>query len=224
MNMKRKTDRPQGKAPNDAGTATLREEPGSSRERILADVMVEGTLANAHVMATFAKPTMGELHLAECIRALDDKTRAVNRGDLSSAEAVLIEQATALNAIFAEFARRSALNMGAYINAADRYMRLALKAQSQCRATLETLATIKAGPAIFARQANIAHGPQQVNNGVSGPARAGARAGEMAIAKTELLGVSDGERLDTGAASSPGRSDPALETVGTIDGAANRRR
>ena len=41
-----------------------------------------------------------------------------------------------------------------------------LSAQGQCRATLETLATIKNGPAGFAREANIAHGPQQVNNGV----------------------------------------------------------
>jgi len=224
MNTKRKTDKPATKAPNDAGKVILREETGKTRERILADVTAEGTLANAHVMATFAKPTMGELHLAECVHALRDKTRAVNRGDLSSAESMLIEQAAALNAIFSELARRSALNMGEYINAADRYMRLALKAQSQCRATLETLATIKAGPAIFARQANVAvNGPQQVNNGVSGPERAGARAGETESAKTELLGASDGERLDTGTASAPGRGNPALATVGQIDGAENGR-
>jgi hypothetical protein len=37
---------------------------------------------------------------------------------------------------------------------------LALKAQSQCRATLETLAAIKnPQPVAFVRQANIAHGP-----------------------------------------------------------------
>jgi hypothetical protein len=42
-------------------------------------------------------------------------------------------------------------------------MRMALKAQSQCRQTLETLATIKNPPVVFARQANIAQGPQQVN-------------------------------------------------------------
>ena len=55
-------------------------------------------------------------------------------------------------------------------------MRMALKAQSQCRATLETLATIKNPPAVFARQANIAQGPQQVNNGMmpAGEPRAGA--------------------------------------------------
>jgi len=44
-------------------------------------------------------------------------------------------------------------------------MRLALRAQSQCRATLETLAVIKNPTTVaYVRQANIANGPQQVNN------------------------------------------------------------
>lgn len=34
------------------------------------------------------------------------------------------------------------------------------KAQSQCRATLETLAAIKNPPVIYAKQANISNGPQ----------------------------------------------------------------
>lgn len=186
MTTKRKTS----KTTNDAGTVILHDEPGKTRERILADLTAEGAFANAHVMATFAKPTMGELHLAECIHALRDKAKAVNRGDLSSAEAMLIEQATALNAIFGELSRRAALNMGQYLDTADRYMRLALKAQTQCRATLETLATIKAGPVVIARQANIAHGPQQVNNGL---APSDARAGETESANTELLDSSNAE-------------------------------
>ena len=46
-------------------------------------------------------------------------------------------------------------------------MRMAMKAQNQCRMTLETLATIKNPPVVFARQANINNGgQQQVNNGV----------------------------------------------------------
>lgn len=225
MTTKRKTTKPTTPTTSDAGTIVLTEQPGKTHERILADVTADGTLSNAHTLATFAKPTMGELQLAECVHALRDKTRAVNRGDLSAAEAMLMEQAAALNAIFGELARRSALNLGEYMDAADRYMRLALKAQTQCRATLETLATIKNPPTVFARQANIAHGPQQVNNGVSGPERAGARthAGETDSAKTELLGASDGERLDTGATSASGRGNPPLETVGAIDGTAYRR-
>ena len=55
------------------------------------------------------------------------------------------------------------------------YLRLALKAQSQCRATLATLAAVKnPQPVAFVRQANIAHGPQQVNNAAAAEAsRAG---------------------------------------------------
>lgn len=43
-------------------------------------------------------------------------------------------------------------------------MRMALRAQNQARATAETLAAVKNPTVVFARQANIAHGPQQVNN------------------------------------------------------------
>jgi hypothetical protein len=42
---------------------------------------------------------------------------------------------------------------------------IAFRAQSQCRATLATLAAIKNPTSeAFVNQANIAHGPQQVNN------------------------------------------------------------
>lgn len=37
-------------------------------------------------------------------------------------------------------------------------------AKRRCRATLETLAVIKSPPSVFAKQANMANGPQQVNN------------------------------------------------------------
>jgi hypothetical protein len=42
----------------------------------------------------------------------------------------------------------------------------AFKAQAQCRATFETIALSK-NPPVFARQANIAQGPQQINNTMS---------------------------------------------------------
>ena len=99
------------------------------------------------------------------------------------------------------------------MNAMDRYLRLALKAQSQCRATLETLATIKNPPVIYAKQANIANGPQQVNNG-SLPASVG---GETSIEPNKLLEQQHGERLDTGTQSAAIGADKAMATVGTIE-------
>jgi hypothetical protein len=50
-------------------------------------------------------------------------------------------------------------------SAAESYFKMALKAQNQCRMTLETLSNIKNPPVVYAKQANIANGPQQVNNG-----------------------------------------------------------
>src|SRR5262245_59178701 len=106
--------------------------------------------------------------------------------------------------VFTELTRRSMLNMGEYLDAADRYMRLALKAQSQSCATLETLATIKNPPTVFARQANIAHGPQQVNNGV--PLT---RAENHESPPNKLL-EAHGERPDDRAESEASRGDHAM--------------
>ena len=80
-------------------------------------------------------------------------------------------------------------------------MRLALRAQGQCRATAETLAAIKNGPAVFARQANIAHGPQQVNNTL-----AVARAGNVETAPNEPL-EAHAKRLDSGTTSAASARD-----------------
>ncbi len=153
---------------------------------------------------------------------LKAKTQAVHSGDLREAESILIAQATALNTIFAELARRAALNLGEYIGASETYLKLALRAQSQCRATLETLAGIKNPPVVFAKQANIAHGPQQVNNGIASEP---ARAGETAIPPTELLEYEHGKQwLDTGTASKAGTGDPAMAAVQQVNGATHSRR
>ena len=201
-----------------SASRTLRavETAGETREQQLARIAAAGLVENAATMQEFSKATLGEIGITEAFHALRERADAMNRGDLSGAEAMLTAQASSLNTIFAEMARRAAANMGQYLGATETYLRLALKAQAQCRATLEALATIKAGPAIFARQANIAHGPQQVNNTVSSTARADARAGNSEPAQNELLGVRDGERLDAGTAGTAGGSDPTLEAVGEV--------
>jgi hypothetical protein len=67
------------------------------------------------------------------------------------------------------------------------------RAGHQCRATVETLALSK-NPPVFARQANIAHGPQQVNNEAA-LARGGNRIrAEQTIGGTwRTVGVHSGE-------------------------------
>jgi hypothetical protein len=133
-------------------------------------------------------------------------------GDLSRAEAFLMAQAHTLDAIFNNMAHRAALNAGEYLGACEIYLRLALKAQTQCRATLETLAAIKnPQPVAFVRQANFAQGPQQVNNGVKA---AISRAEESKTLPNKLLEHQHGQRLDPGTAGAASGADSTLETVG----------
>ena len=116
------------------------------------------------------------------------------------------------------------LNMKHSLDVVERCMRLALKAQGQSRATFETLAAIKNPPAaVFAQQANIAHGPQQVNNGVpTQTATTGADACNPQRERNELLEHQDGRRLDIGTAGAPGASGAAMATVGALDWPAQR--
>lgn len=83
---------------------------------------------------------------------------------LGSATAVLVIFAFAIRRM-----RRANMNKGEYLGVVETYMRMTLRAPAQCRATLETLATIKNPPVLIAKKANIAHGPQQVNNGTLAP-------------------------------------------------------
>lgn len=145
-------------------------DPSKTEDRQFADLVSDGLASNAATAIRFIKQEHGDVSLTELVASLRDQGEAVNRGDLAAAERMLSAQAVALNAVFAEMARRAALNMGEHLGATESYMRLALKAQSQSRATIETLAAIKNPPVVFARQANINNGgQQQVNNGSEPP-------------------------------------------------------
>lgn len=132
---------------------------------------------------------------------LEKQTKQLQDGHFIRAESILVSQANTLDALFHHMLRRSMLNMGEYYDAANDYMKLALRAQSQCAATLSKLADIKK-PTEILRQTNIAHGHQQVNNFP-----------EKEIPPNELLEEKDGERLEPGAAETPGKTDQTLETV-----------
>ncbi len=193
--------------------------PGVSDDRALTDMLAKGEVTGAIAIVGFAVADHGELSLTDMVASLRASGEAVNRGDLRAAEAMLNAQAVALNTVFGEMARRAALNMGTYMGATDTYLRLALKAQAQCRATVETLATIKNPPMVFARQANINNGgQQQVNNGVPGDPERSARTHvhDQKTEQTKLLKASHGQRLDTRTKSKARRSNQALEALGEV--------
>ncbi len=166
--------------------------PGQTKDRAYAGIALGGIADNAWTAIQFTKSTFADVPLHESLQELNERAKAVNKGDLSAVERLLSSQTVALNAIFNELAQRAAGSVASNnLPNMERYLRLALKAQSQCRTTAETIAVLKQGPAVFAKQANIAHGPQQVNNhgqppdGTTMPAHA---ADEQPIAPNKLFG------------------------------------
>ena len=182
------------------------QEPEKSPERAHADLALQSAVNAAATVQLFGRGTIGKLEITETLEAMMETVARVRKGHMSGPEALLVAQASSLNSIFTELARRSALNMGEYIEASERYMRLALKAQAQCRATIETLAAMKNPPVIIARQANIANGPQQVNNGEP-------RAEKIETSPNELLESEHGAWLDGGTAQKTVGGDTDLVAV-----------
>lgn len=198
-------------------TTTPPDDKAKKRAKLVAQFAVVGSVMNAATMADYARSTFGDLDSLACNDAIEEQAKKVINGDLSRLERTLTAQALALDAMFNNFARRAALNIGEYIQAADTYARLAMKAQAQCRATIETIAEIKQPRAVaFVKQANIAHGHQQVNNGVPP-----ARTENESTPTNELLEADHGQRLDTTTASTSKGIDTAMATVGALDGTAH---
>ncbi len=216
-----KNTRPTERA-NRSNTLVNRLKPGQTPAAGSAEMLVGGLAANAITAVGFSRQ-LGELDLTECVAALVTLTQRVKDGDLRDAESLLTAQGVVLNTIFTELTRRSLVNMGDYLDAAERYLRLALKAQSQCRATIETLALMKNPPLVFAKQANIAHGPQQVNNGVIPPSQL-TRAEKTISRPIELLEAAHGERMDSGETQTTGDGNQDMAPVGAVHGPPQRRR
>jgi len=94
----------------------------------------------------------GDLNLDGLIASLKEQTRASSGGDLK--RAMLMTQAHTLDAIFNNLAQTALIN-AEFMPNLECYLKLELRAQSQCWATWETLSTIKNPSAVgYVRQAN----------------------------------------------------------------------
>lgn len=222
----KQTARPQEHKNSSIDVAVAPGASGADFAAAVARKLTQPEVGGAGVIEQWQKDT----HDVNALAAeLGRQVEAVNGGDLRRAEGMLIAQAHTLNEVFNNLMRK-AVNQQ-YLKQWEAYMRMAMKAQNQCRMTLETLATIKNPPVVFARQANINNGgQQQVNNGTApiptqyAQAHAGAHAQETQSHPNRLLEAQDGERLDSGAQSAPSGSHSELAPVGALHRATNRSR
>jgi len=220
--------RPPSGAANKKQPLIIRAFPGETEGMAIARERMRPTIQGAVTLCEWGHVHGGALSGADIngvVGELQQQAQAASSNDLSRLEAMLAVQAHSLDAMFNECARRAKANMFEYPDAFDRYMRIALKAQNQCRTTIETLAEIKnPKPFVAVAQANLANGPQQVNNGISGPVRAPAHArAENSNPTNELLEhQGNGTRLEQRASSLTGKEDSALAAVGKVNGSAHR--
>lgn len=143
--------------------ATFPDPPDKDKADALAKMALRPSVNAAAVVVAYTQP-LGEQDLGALVHSLSADMENLWAGDMKRTEAMLYGQAHALQAIFMNLARRAASQE--YLKQWEAYLRMAMKAQNQCRMTLETLATIKNPPVVFAHQANINNGgQQQVNNG-----------------------------------------------------------
>jgi hypothetical protein len=182
--------------PTDKNTLTIESDKCKTEERQFAEVVLSSTNINAITTLGYTKTSINvETSLKDAIAVMNENVSKVNEGDTRALEARLTAQTSSLDAIFNSLALKS---LGSdTLSKLEVYMRLALKAQAQCARTIEVLATMKNPPAIIAKQANIAHGNQQVNNGNIN-SKESSHAGKTIYHTNELLEANNGSTtMDT---------------------------
>lgn len=208
-----------------AQAVTVDRRPGDTDSRATARAVLRPTIGAAVATQAVYGKSIGDdyLDVGALADELVEQCGQVRDGNMARMEAVLVSQAATLDALFNRLVQRAMTQE--YMSQLDAFMRLALKAQAQARATVEALGELKNPRAVaFVKQANVGTN-LQVNNGPTGTVRAGARArGETDSEQLGLLERHDGERVDARAAGEAGRGDSTVEAVDALDRAADRGR
>ncbi len=192
-----------------------------------SQLALSSELNNAAVMHTYQENVIGsDLDLQTLVDGVLNIGTHVDRGNLQKMEAMLVGQAMALQAIFTDLARKAKAQT--YLKHTEVNLSLALKAQAQSRATISALVDLKyPRQATFVNQANIAHGPQQVNNGDMPKEAKASRGKNKKTEQNKLLEDGDGKfgiGVVPGKAATPKQSHQGMEALEPIHGSKKRRR
>lgn len=147
-------------------TLSIKQTTAETGAQAMARNLLEPNIRHALTASTYANKVLGTTFeapgIADYVGHVDVATKKAEAGDLSIASRILVAQAMTLDSMFTEFARRAGHNMGEFIDASERYGRLALKAQSNCRATIETLAKMHQPREQTVRHVHVNEGGQAI--------------------------------------------------------------
>lgn len=201
--------------------ATKKSKPAKPDENKLtpeqqAKGSVRAEIIGAAAMEPYNKAMFPDADINGLMVELKASIKEVQSGDMAGMEAMLVAQAQALQTMFVSLLRKG--NAQQYLEQFKTYTGLALKAQAQSRATIQALAELKyPRQIVVTKQANIANGPQQVNNGTP------AHAGENQIEQTKLIEGQNYDEMDTRSTAATIGVNQELETVEAIHRPENGR-
>jgi hypothetical protein len=182
----------------------LKLEKDQTKEEAIAEFNSKSEFLSTAVKESFDIGLGDDFDFQANMKVLESATKQIKSGDLSKVEEMYISQAMALEVMFASLARRAKAQDK--LLQYETHMRLALKAQNQCRATLQALVQLKQpSQTTFVKQANIAQGHQQVNN-----------LPEKNITPQNELLKDSYAQLDTGTTTTPKGINTSLEAVGKV--------
>ncbi len=148
-----------------ADTLEIKVEKGETPLKTLARIGLNPGVRHAYLAGKAAESIFGDENAPTIIdntEALAEILKSAAAGDKQLSSQLLAAQAVSLDTLFTELASRSKQNMGQYFDAAERYMRLALKAQAACRASLEALAKLHQPREQTVKHVHINEGGQAV--------------------------------------------------------------
>jgi hypothetical protein len=155
-----------GKPGDPANTLVVARQTDETDGQAMARILLGPDVRHGCAALEYAGKVMGP---SQDLPGITDTAGYVSRegakaavGELDLASRMLAAQAITLDSMFTEFARRAALNMGEYLNAGERYARLAMKAQSNCRTTLESLAKLHQPREQTVRHVHVNDGGQAI--------------------------------------------------------------
>lgn len=192
------------------------------RKATAAELLSQSGLIGMATMKVAAGEKFGNVDDLALFEEMAKPLRRISAGDMSPVEESLFMQAKTLEVVLIRMLDR-AMSSYDHLEYYRVNMSMALRAQAQLRATLETLAEVKnPRSATFIRQLNAAEQQQVVN----GQPVAHARAREALPPETELLQDSRHEQItmDPGATREGRRGNQEMATVGAQHGPADPRR
>lgn len=152
-------------APNKTDELMIEKRPDEKIGRTLARITLDPQTRHASLAMSFGSQVFGDRaqpDITESSAVLKEEIERAIAGDMALASRIYTSQAISLDAIFTEMARRSIMNMGQYPATMERYMRLAIKAQAACRATLAELAKLHQPREQTVRHVHVNEGGQAV--------------------------------------------------------------